>query len=104
MTQAPPAPLQSPVIHCLKVWSEYFGALVSGKKTFEVRKDDRGFRAGDLLVLQEWDPARRAYTGEMISKEVLYVLPGGGFGIAPDHVVMSLATYPKTNSDGALDS
>lgn len=81
--EAPPAALPSGIIHCLKTWPEHFGALVSGKKTFEVRQDDRGFRVGDLLVLQEYDPAKGAYTGEMISKEVSMSSPGEASGSPP---------------------
>jgi hypothetical protein len=42
--------------HELKTWPVYFERLLSGEKTFEIRKDDRGFQAGDELVLQEFDP------------------------------------------------
>lgn len=45
------------MIHELKVWPDYFARLADGSKTFEVRKDDRGFQAGDELLLREWDPA-----------------------------------------------
>lgn len=38
--------------HKLKILPEYFEAVKSGSKTFEVRKDDRGFQAGDTLFLQ----------------------------------------------------
>ena len=41
-------------IHELKIWPQYFDAIASGIKTFEVRKDDRGFAVGDTLVLKEW--------------------------------------------------
>lgn len=41
-------------IHALKVVAPYFDALADGSKTFEVRRNDRGFQKGDTLVLQEW--------------------------------------------------
>lgn len=34
---------------------EFFRAVTDGRKTFELRKDDRGFSVGDHLVLAEWD-------------------------------------------------
>lgn len=30
--------------------------MADGSKTFEVRKNDRGFQPGDIVDLQEWDP------------------------------------------------
>jgi hypothetical protein len=44
------------VVHELKVWPDYFPRLADGSKTFEIRKDDRGFQAGDELVLRPFDP------------------------------------------------
>lgn len=37
--------------HTLKLNDRYFDAVANGIKTFEIRKDDRGFRVGDTLVL-----------------------------------------------------
>jgi hypothetical protein len=88
---------QSAAIHVLKTWPEYFDAVVSGVKTFEVRRDDRGYREGDVLILQRWEPERQAYstdaTGhpEIMSKRVSYVLRGGQFGVEQGFVVMGLS-------------
>jgi len=40
--------------HVLKVVPPYFDALVDGSKAFEVRRNDRAFQCGDLLILREW--------------------------------------------------
>ena len=42
--------------HDLKVWPEYYRALISGAKKFELRKNDREFQVRDQLLLREWDP------------------------------------------------
>lgn len=44
--------------HELKCHTEYFGRICSGQKTFEIRKNDRDFQVGDILVLKEYDPAK----------------------------------------------
>ena len=36
-------------IHELKIQLPYFEAVYTGLKTFEFRKDDRGFEVGDLI-------------------------------------------------------
>lgn len=66
--------------HDLKVWPRYFGALLSGSKRFEVRKgNDRQYAVGDALMLREWDPETKDYTGAVIRRDVTYVLHGGPF-------------------------
>jgi hypothetical protein len=47
--------------HILKIEPPFFQAVVDGLKTFEIRKDDRGFQAGDDLTLREFDPAYKGY-------------------------------------------
>lgn len=36
-------------IHELKIHLNYYNSVYSGKKTFELRKNDRGFEVGDLI-------------------------------------------------------
>ncbi len=61
------------MIHHLKTWPEYYADMDSGAKTFEVRKDDRGFMEGDLLILQEYLPHEKRYTGHKSRHTVLKV-------------------------------
>jgi hypothetical protein len=82
-------------IHTLKTWPQYYKAVVSGEKTFELRKNDRGFKVGDVLVLQEYNKHKEEYTGEMMSFTVTYILTGHSFGVKPGFVIMSI--IPETN-------
>jgi ASC-1-like (ASCH) protein len=56
-----------------KVWPEYFSAILSGKKKYELRLNDFEVREGDVLLLEEWDPLTKTYTGRKIEKKVSYV-------------------------------
>lgn len=47
------------MIQDLKTWKEYFDDIVTGHKNFEVRKDDRGFKEGDTLILKEFDRLKK---------------------------------------------
>ncbi len=47
-------------VHELKTWPEPFEAIRRGMKTCEIRKNDRDFKAGDILELVEWDPKEHA--------------------------------------------
>lgn len=57
-----------------KVWPQYFDAILSGKKTFELRLADFQCNEGDVLILKEWDPKTKEYTGRELEKEVTYVI------------------------------
>ena len=59
--------------HTKKVWPEYFQKILDGKKTYELRLADWECNEGDILVLQEWNPETKEYTGREIEKEVTYV-------------------------------
>lgn len=56
-----------------KVWPEYFQEILNGKKTFELRLNDFEINEGDILVLKEWDPKIKDYTGRELEKVVGYV-------------------------------
>ena len=57
-----------------KTWPEYFDLVVSGKKKFELRLADFDIKEGDTLILEEWNPKIKKYTGRKIEKKVGYVL------------------------------
>jgi len=56
-----------------KIWPEYFREIQNGKKTFELRLNDFTITENDTLLLKEWDPATKSYTGREIEKKVGYV-------------------------------
>ncbi len=56
-----------------KCWPEYFGKILAGEKNFELRLADWKCNPGDTLVLREWDPETKKYTGRKVEKEVTYI-------------------------------
>lgn len=56
-----------------KIWPEYFEVVLSGKKNFELRLNDFDVNEGDTLVLEEWDPATKQYTGRNVARRASYV-------------------------------
>jgi uncharacterized protein YqfB (UPF0267 family) len=77
--------------HEIKCYPEYYQDLVSGIKTFEVRKNDRDYQVGDVLHIYEFDGL--GYTGNHRMFQVTYILTGGRFGIEPDYVVMAVIPF-----------
>lgn len=75
------------MIHDLKIFPNYFHDVRIGIKTFEIRRDDRNFKKGDILKLREWDPLNKEYTGEYIGVQVTYIT---NFMQKKGYVVMSI--------------
>lgn len=68
--------------HGLKIWTADFDAVASGRKTVELRKDDRNYAVGDTLILREYQPIERLdskygdghYTGREIWVTITHAL------------------------------
>ena len=57
-----------------KTWPEIFELVASGKKKFDLRLNDFDISEGDTLILEEWNPETKKYTGRKIEKKVSYIL------------------------------
>lgn len=92
------------MIHKLKTWPKYFWEVAQGSKTCEVRKNDRNYQTGDILILQEYDPDKQEYTGNEITVRVTHVIDDQQFA-KDGYVVMSIrkmdaATETISDADG----
>jgi hypothetical protein len=76
--------------HILKTWPEPFTAVWAGTKHAELRRDDRDYRVNDHLILEEYDPESRIYSGRKIQAWITHVLPGGRFGLAEGYAMLSI--------------
>lgn len=75
------------MIHALKTEPQFFEAVIDGSKTFEIRKNDRDFRVGDCLALNELDDTREGYTGRSALLEITYILNDERF-CKPEYVII----------------
>ena len=57
-----------------KIWPEYFELVESGKKKFEARLADFEIEEGDTLILQEWNPDTKEYTGRELEVKADYII------------------------------
>lgn len=73
--------------HELKTYPQYFKDVIAGKKTFEIRKNDRPFKEGDLLALNEFDG--QAYTGNSCIVYIDYIMTDPDY-CKKDMVIMSI--------------
>ena len=77
--------------HELKTETEYFNEVVSGNKNFELRKNDRDFKVGDYLMLQDYNKETKTYTGRIFYKTISYVLENAPqFGLKEGYCILSL--------------
>jgi hypothetical protein len=67
--------------HYLKIHPPFYSAVIDGDKTFEIRKNDRGYQKGDSVTLSEYDPdlwdkdnqVYGCYTGNYVVAVITYV-------------------------------
>lgn len=92
-------------VHELKSLPCFFIPLQDGIKTFEVRQNDRDFKAGDVLILKEYRSDILKYTGRQVERLVTYVLKPNEFTgvsesyvIPDDYCIMSLAVSKAESS------
>ena len=76
--------------HELKSWSKYFEPVFNNTKLFEIRKNDRDFKIGDRLMLNEYDPDDGSYTGRYCFRTITYIMNENPFIDLKDFVVLSL--------------
>ena len=58
--------------HEVKIVASYYEDVVSGKKSFELRKNNRGYKQGDSLKMLEFKDGK--HTGRTIDADIIYML------------------------------
>ena len=86
-------------IHKLKTDPEVFQAIVDGRRTFEIRFNDRNFKVGDELVLLETiytleeqikNGKPLLFSGNELRKTVSYVL--SSYGLQAGWVILGITS------------
>ena len=84
------------MIHQLKLERAFLKPVFNGEKTFEIRKNDRGFQKGDTVrfkVVDDLGLHVRTDLDEMEFK-ITYVL--SGWGLEPGFVAFGIKPLPLT--------
>lgn len=95
-----PTSLNEVCEHDLKTWPEFFDEVIAGRKPFEVRRNDRGYRVGDVLHLREWSPSSQSYSGRSTRQVVTYLM-SDRFGVDPAMVIMGIHPAEDDTADMA---
>ena len=90
--------------HELKCHPHFFAAIAEGRKTFEIRRDDRHYAIGDLLALREFDPSYGDTGKKLPPFEIVYIMMAEDFpAILPGFVIMGLRPYVAPVDDGLVE-
>jgi hypothetical protein len=78
------------ITHEIKIYPRYFEAVMSGDKTFELRRNDRDYKVGDVILLEEFEyEVGGSYTGRNLSVTISYILKEedgkGWIGLRPGY-------------------
>lgn len=74
-------------VHQIRIGTAFFDDVCSGKKSFELRKNDRGYEQGDILEMMEFTNGR--YTGRSVKVLVTYILEDFA-GLKEDYCIMAI--------------
>mgnify|MGYP000173923804 CR=1 FL=1 len=77
--------------HQIKIDRALFQDLRLGRKTAEVRKDDRNYQVGDILIIYPFDKETGKPDGvDFVCREITHKLSGGQFGIEQGYCLLSI--------------
>lgn len=85
-------------IHEINVSAESFGAVIFGAKTFEVVKDTKDFKPGDILLMKEMHDSKQ--TGREIKRFISFITPGDGKVIPKEYCILSLKHMMPSGMSG----
>lgn len=63
---------EAKVTHQIKLKAEFFDDAAAGRKSFELRKNDRNYKKGDVLEMEEVKDGKK--TGRKCSKRIVYMM------------------------------
>lgn len=81
--------------HEIKIWKQYADDILSGKKVFEIRKNDRDYQVGDILQFKVTDQDGVPKDDHDLNRtpyEITYI--HSGLGLQEGYVVMSIKRLP----------
>lgn len=91
-----------PITHELKIYREYADAIISGKKTWELRLNDRRYAVGDIIKFIQVNDGRPIVNHPILKKEykITYLLTSTMFGgLKDDWCVFSIEEVQKGGAE-----
>lgn len=77
--------------HKIKIKYKYYKAVLNGDKTFEVRKNDRDYKVGDIIqFVPVADDSDMIITHNPNEYKITYVFHGGEYGLEEGYCVFGI--------------
>ena len=77
-------------LHELKIKEEYFDSILHNLKTFELRKNDRDYKVGDLIHFVNVDNSEFKY-GDLFVFQITYILKDvPEYGLDKDYCILGI--------------
>lgn len=89
---------QEKKVHDVKLGTTFFDDVKTGRKTFELRKNDRGYKEGDTIVMHEYKDGTT--TGRTITKRIAYMLEDFT-GLEDGYCILGLGEAEETLQEAA---
>jgi ParB-like chromosome segregation protein Spo0J len=83
-------------VHEIKIATSFYEDVASRKKTFELRKNDRGYKVGDGLKMLEFNNGK--FTGRTIEAVITYMLEEYT-GLQEDYCILGIETLKVSETD-----
>ena len=85
--------------HAIKIKEVYFKAVLSGEKTFEIRKNDRNYQVGDIIhFVPVDDECGMIIPHDLNAYRITYVFHGGEYGLEEGYCVFGI--LPEAHDSG----
>lgn len=79
-------------IHELKILPKWYEDVIYRRKKFELRKADRNYKVGDILLLREFENGE--YTGRKCYVKITYIYKGdGNYGLAEGYWILGIEEW-----------
>lgn len=89
------------MVHYLKIKPEYYKDVECGLKTFELRKNDRNFQVGDILMLIKLDSEGNE-TDQVARAKVNYILKDcPQYGLKDGYAILGIGVENRINFKSA---
>ena len=87
--------------HVIKILEPYADAIVEGRKTFEVRYNDRGYNAGDIVEFDVINDCGVPRVHDLYGKEFKITYVHSGLGMREEYVVFGIKEIGKGEDYGS---
>ena len=78
--------------HKIKIKKKYYDVVLSGEKTFEIRKNDRDYKVGDIIhFVPIADDCNMIIPHNPNEYKITYVFHGGEYGLEKGYCVFGIA-------------